>query len=844
MAHTVTVTYDDTALPYSTALMTANVTAAVDSIVKHYNTSAGIDVLVKVEDLGETVLATGVADTSVYLRTYVQTIEMLLKNAASTPVASLLKQAQGASYTVTQSGAAYEIVTGTDPNGTDPDITLTLSLTALTTDNLFWFDPTPKDPSPAYTPLVPADQYDFYDVVRHEMGHALGISSLRDLVYGVPAGATMTTFDRWMSFIGTQPSPLPYFAGPSTTAVYGTPLPLVDGDYTHYPSGTGLRDGLFSDAVELGTRGNLTSLDLALLRDAGLLDAASLTTGTESNDSLPGTPLDDVISGAGGNDTIQGGGGKDVLAGGSGNDDLSGDAVGLSADDVLVGDAGHDRIDGGGGADWMDGGSGNDTMLGTTGADTLSGGPGDDSIYGDFLADRVNTMNTGLATDATHLDVIDAGAGNDWINGGAGADVMDGGTGADTFAFADPKESSPTVRDVIADFRGDLKEVFAPDGTRTIEFLSVGGAKAALIPGQDIVDFRGAAAHTQRDRIDLTEMDGDSLAVGKQAFSFIDQAAFSGPGQVRWAVEGASIVVEGNVNTDLAADFAVELRGIASTYTMTAADFIFGLDSARGAAAAAIIGVKAGGVKAGGAVAPEGVVLDLVSRTVADGRGAAQAIPYAPNAVGTFHGDRLKGDAAGNALWGDDGDDTVYGDAGNDTLSGGYGQDQLSGGAGGDLLYGNAESDRLSGNRGADIAFGGSGNDILYGNFENDALYGNTGRDTLYGGAGDDALFGGLEADLLFGGLGNDSLHGNRGNDVLWGGDGADRFVIGSGGGADLVADFSAGAGDRIAITAGMSWQLGQDASGSAVLTLASGHTVTVLGVPAAQFSAAWIVPA
>jgi len=837
MAYKVTVTYGDTALPYGTPVMTANITAAVDSIVKHYNTSASIDVLVKVEDLGETVLATGVADASVYLRTYVQGADMLLKNAASTPYASLLKQAQGASYPVHQSGAAFEIVTGTDPNGDDPDITLSISQTALTTGNLFWFDPTPQDPNPAYTPLVPADQYDFYDVVRHEVGHALGIASTRDLVYGVPAGGIMTAFDRWMNFIGAQPSPLPYFSGPSTLAVYGSPLPLVDGDYTHYVAGTGLRDGLFSNTVELGTRGSFTALDFALLRDVGLIDAASMTTGTEANDSLPGTPLEDVISGAGGNDTLLGGGGKDVLAGGHGNDSLSGDAVGLSAADVLVGDGGHDRIDGGGGNDWIDGGSENDTILGTTGADTLFGGAGADSIYGDFVADRTNTMNTGLTADATHVDVIDGGAGDDWINGGAGADVISGGTGADIFAFADPSESKPTVRDVIADYRGDLKEVFAANGTRTIEFLSVGGAKAVLIPGQDIVDFRGATAHTQRDRIDLTEMDADSLKIGKQAFAFIDQAAFTGVGQVRWSVEGASIIVEGNVNTDLAADFAVELRGIASTYTMTAVDFILGVDSARGAAP--VIGVKAGG-----AAAPEGIVLDLAARTAADGRGAAVAVPYAPNAVGTFHGDRMTGDGAGNTLWGEDGDDTVYGNEGNDTLSGGYGQDQLSGGIGTDVLYGNADSDRLSGNRGNDTAFGGSGHDILYGNFDSDVLYGNTGRDTLFGGSGDDALFGGLEADQLFGGAGSDTLHGNRGNDTLWGGDGADRFVIGSGGGADVIADFSAGGGDRIAITAGMSWQLGQDSSGSAVLTLAGGHTVTVLGVSGAQFNAGWIVAA
>ncbi|WP_029008276.1 calcium-binding protein [Azospirillum halopraeferens] len=840
MALQSTITFDDSTAAIAAALPNIEIglKAAVESLGRFYVTNATLDILVKAEDLGETVLAEGGPGGTVMVRQYTQLRDMLLKNGPVPPAdpATWLKQAAGTVYNVHQATAAYEITTGVDANGTEPDIIITINTQAIA-GGWFYFDPAPRDRNPIYEPLVPDDLYDFFDVARHELAHGLGLTGWRDPLTGA-IDRTMSVFDRWTLYDGAQPNPLPYFIGPAATMVYGQPIPLVDGNIYHYRADIGSLGGLFSAAAQTGTRLDLTALDIAILRDLGLNDLALTTTGTPGNDSLVGTALPDNMNGGDGNDTLWGGGGADVLVGGAGDDVLSGDPIGAANPDILMGGTGNDYMDGGGGDDHLDGGAGRDTILGSLGADVILGGAGDDVLFGDYYTDRYRSgANAALARDGTHADIIDGGAGNDWIAGGAGPDVLTGGTGSDTFSIADIAESRPDARDRITDFRGNLQERFE-NGTHTVLFSSVGGATAQLIPGQQVVDFRGAAAHTQRDIIDLSEIDAQVLTPGKQGFVFIGQAPFTAAGQVRWVEEGNNIVIEGNVDNNPDADFAIELTGIAGSYALTALDFNLGSDSAR----AAMAGDIAQAWARGGAAAPEGVVINLGAQTVANAAGAVQSIPYARNAVGTYHGDRVYGDGADNVLWGEDGADTMFGNTGNDTMYGGYGRDQLSGGAGDDVLYGNADGDRLMGNRGNDTLFGGSGDDALYGNLDHDVLYGNRGSDTLFGGAGDDTLFGGLNADVLYGGIGNDELHGNRGDDTLWGGAGADRFVIGGGAGRDVIADFNPFEGDRIVLSPGVGWSVVADGRGNAVLALPGGHSVTLQGIAPVQVSDGWIL--
>ncbi|HEY0838368.1 MAG TPA: M10 family metallopeptidase [Azospirillum sp.] len=180
-----------------------------------------------------------------------------------------------------------------------------------------------------------------------------------------------------------------------------------------------------------------------------------------------------------------------------------------------------------------------------------------------------------------------------------------------------------------------------------------------------------------------------------------------------------------------------------------------------------------------------------------------------------------------DAIVGNDGDNVVFGGVGSDTAWGGNGNDQL---------YGNFDSDMLYGEAGDDILFGGQGGDVVFGSVGADQLYGNMMNDVVYGEAGDDSIFGGQGNDQLFGGQGNDFIAGNLGDDTMTGGAGADRFVFN---GNDVVADFNAAEGDRMALSAGVTYAVGAG-SGGALVTFSTGATVTLTGFSATQVTADW----
>jgi Ca2+-binding RTX toxin-like protein len=133
-----------------------------------------------------------------------------------------------------------------------------------------------------------------------------------------------------------------------------------------------------------------------------------------------------------------------------------------------------------------------------------------------------------------------------------------------------------------------------------------------------------------------------------------------------------------------------------------------------------------------------------------------------------------------------------------------------SGGVGGllEVLYGGADqifgselgdfNDILCGYGGNDFISGGAGADWLDGGNGVDTLNGNVGNDIVSGGVGDDILRGGRDQDELYGEIGNDTLNGNLGDDTMEGGLGSDLFILSRG--FDVIADFSAVDGDRIAV--------------------------------------------
>jgi Ca2+-binding RTX toxin-like protein len=72
--------------------------------------------------------------------------------------------------------------------------------------------------------------------------------------------------------------------------------------------------------------------------------------------------------------------------------------------------------------------NGNDMLLGGPRDDTIAGGAGDDILWGDRYPYPRNT--------AQQTDVLDGGAGNDWIYASHGANQIDAGPGNDrVFAY-------------------------------------------------------------------------------------------------------------------------------------------------------------------------------------------------------------------------------------------------------------------------------------------------------------------------------------------------------------------------------------------------------------------------
>ncbi|MGE0718716.1 MAG: hypothetical protein AB7P02_24935, partial [Alphaproteobacteria bacterium] len=102
------------------------------------------------------------------------------------------------------------------------------------------------------------------------------------------------------------------------------------------------------------------------------------------------------------------------------------------------------------------------------------------------------------------------------------------------------------------------------------------------------------------------------------------------------------------------------------------------------------------------------------------------------------------------------------------------------------------------------------------------------------------------------GGGGPDPLGGDGDDDSLIGGDGGDRFVFGDLSGSDTIADFDAGAGDRLLVLADGGrlnggfvgsaddfWARVADVQGGVAVDLGAGNVVLLAGLSAGGLSAA-----
>jgi hypothetical protein len=174
-------------------------------------------------------------------------------------------------YSTYEQGAAYEVRTGLDPNGSTPDIRITIGRNGYLQNEL-WFDPSPQ----LQTAPVPLNRTDARSVFLHEFGHALAFNGWRDGLTGTLPGGYQSTFDAWVTTGSYLGQPQLYFSGSAATSLYGAPVPLTFGNYGHLGNaaprpGSGLVGDLLNGvSFYRGSRYHVTPLDLAILRDTGM----------------------------------------------------------------------------------------------------------------------------------------------------------------------------------------------------------------------------------------------------------------------------------------------------------------------------------------------------------------------------------------------------------------------------------------------------------------------------------------------------------------------------------------------------------------------------------------------
>ena len=292
----------------------------------------------------------------------------------------------------------------------------------------------------------------------------------------------------------------------------------------------------YGDEVIILNSADGTALTATDLAPAILFELDHMPVDNVTVEDLPDP--DQIILGGTGDDTLTGGSGNDTLAGGDGANVIDGElgidtldfstATGRAFADIQIDqrgagflafyDVGQPQGDTYAGLENITGGAFADNLRGDGGANHLQGGGVSDRLYG-----------------RGGDDILEGGLGADALYGNLGADTMTGGTQAgrrDRFIYFDIAESGVGAgnRDVITDF----------------------------VPGED--------------RIEISRFDADITIGGKQGFSFIGDAGFSGTaGELGYVQVGGMTIVQADVDGDGLADFEIELTGL---LTLTAADFL------------------------------------------------------------------------------------------------------------------------------------------------------------------------------------------------------------------------------------------------------------------------------
>ncbi len=535
-----------------------------------------------------------------------------------------------------------------------------------------------------------------------------------------------------------------------------------------------MRGGAGNDTIDGSAGGGLeaemmqSDFDTAAYDDAGIFQAVNINLntgvaidgfgntdqlidiervrGTQFADTFLGSATanfrQERFEGLGGNDTINGQGGFDISAyerdrfygGVSGvNVNLStGFAIdGFGSTDTLIG------VEGARGtifADTFLGGTARNWFRSQGGADTIDGGADNDTFslyFGDQIGGTGVSVNlatgTGVNFDATiltisNVETIDGSYGNDTIVGSTNADNLSGDLGNDSISGG--------------------------GGDDTIS----GGAGTDTLVGGNGSDWLGFV-------FDISvPVDNGLNANQLAAFGWLTQ---------NWNWTGVTVNLATGVMSgfDGAVDTFSEFENLFGTYLADSLTGDSNANSFRGYAGNDTIDGGGGSdtvfysrtlnslagivVQNGTGDDPNGVYVDLIAGTAADGHGTTDTLISIENVIGSEYGDQFVASSAANSFDGRSGVDYVR----YDTSAAIQVDLQFNNGVGG-LAQGDtyAGIEGIVGTAGSDGIWGNTLDNAIYAEGGSDWIDGRDGADYINAGAGFDNLTGGAGADYLDGG--------------------------------------------------------------------------------------------
>ena len=506
--------------------------------------------------------------------------------------------------------------------------------------------------------------------------------------------------------------------------------------------------------------------------------------GGSGNDTLIGNGLANTLHGESGNDSLQGASGNDTLVGGSGDDSLNG---GVSNDLYLF--AANEPL-------------GADVILDSSGVDRVSFESTQSDVAFDLSLASSQTVNPHLTLtlNASVIENLIGGDGNDHLTGnnsanilvgGAGDDWLAGGIGNDTYAF---DTSTPLGTDSLIDSVG-------------VDTLSFAGSSMAINVNLSLATPQEVNAHLS---IQLdgafengTGGDGDDTLIGTGGSNSLTGG--KGNDLLQGGLGNDTYLFD--ADDDLGSDTLADSGGVDSLhFGSTSADVQYDLSSG-------------------------------VQQTVNSHLVLTLTLPEDfENIVGGTGNDTLSGNGRNNSLTGGAGNDTLHGMSGIDSLTGGAGDDLLEGGSQDDIYL--FDADNPLGMDTIDESVGGVDTlnfsattsrsiNLTLASTDTQSLNSNHQLQLLSGSEVENAI-GTALSDTLSGNALSNRLQGNAGNDILMGLDGDDVLV------ADVGDDILDGGlqNDRYQFDTDPALGLGadtiQDAGGVDVLDFAS---VTTMGV-------------